>query len=97
MRIKKDKTNWDASNVLRKVTEPPERPSNHSRKNTKKWCKGKPGVEHDYQLYKTERFKWSPNNPERLFIHWRCGSCGKREFEAHERRDWRDLTLGADC
>lgn len=50
MRLKEDKTNYRANSVIHKNTrnakdELKERPRK-AKKNTKKWCKGKVGVEH---------------------------------------------------
>jgi hypothetical protein len=46
-------------------------------KNTKRWCKGKVGVEHKPRCVKS---KSGSNNPENYSFHWRdlvCIQCGK--------------------
>lgn len=59
-----------------------------SKKDTKKWCKGKVGVEHDYQLAPNHHnFKCQPHrtylpNGEKVDEWWcnhetRCTKCGK--------------------
>ncbi len=53
-RIRKDKTSWKASSVIKRDFQhshngPNEMPPPRRKKNKRKWCKGKKGVKHDYQ------------------------------------------------
>lgn len=77
MRLKEDSSNWKASNVLRKVTEIPEEvPRRMKKKDTNKWCKGKVGVKHKYELIsesKFHRLTWS---------EYRCTVCRKKHLKS---------------
>jgi hypothetical protein len=82
MRLKETKDNWKASNVIRKIAEPPEFPITRGHKDTKKWCKGKPGVLHDYDLteVKVDKNGSVPFFGQRgyAFLEFRCLNCKKR-------------------
>jgi hypothetical protein len=85
MRIKETKDNWKASNILRKLATPPEQVKHQSHKNTKKWCKGKVGVEHDYKQGEVKTFEGQtyPSGEHKVFCRWRvdvCRTCGKQNY-----------------
>lgn len=44
--------------------DPPAEPKHISKKNTKRWCKGKAGQEHDIQRVPWDEYHWPPNNPQ---------------------------------
>jgi hypothetical protein len=48
------------------------------RKNTKKWCKGKVGKEHDYKPKSHWMFFGS------IYIMFKCLICGKERYERYE-------------
>lgn len=78
MRLKEDKNNWNASNIIRKEATPPDRPRVHSRKNTAKWCKGRVGTEHQFS-------GWHDHGliiGSRKLPLWEatCEVCGKRKL-----------------
>lgn len=72
MRLKEDNSNYKASNVKRKLVQTPEASRHKSKKNTRRWCKGKVGTPHDFDITKIQRlvgrFMW---------IKWNCKNCGK--------------------
>lgn len=78
MRLKEERSNWHASAVERKnfrrgaQTDRIRRP--RSKKDTKKWCKGKVGVLHNPQItgFKRVVFGWVS-----MIIEWKCDACGK--------------------
>lgn len=82
MRLSRDSSSWRAQGLARKYKECPDSPVKATRKNTKKWCKGKVGVLHDLDLIKTDRFNWWR---EMLWVHWKCANCGKKFTEMHHR------------
>lgn len=89
MRLKENNDNWRASNVVRKQAEAPQQPHYKSKKDTKRWCKGKVGVKHEYDLVKAERHEGfvytvvgrndvgERRSPDSLWIEFRCVHCRK--------------------
>jgi len=82
-RIKKDKTSWHASSVIRRdfrsSKEPPEvTGSARQKKNRSKWCKGKVGIEHNYVDVPFEQQKYK--NISRCKEIW-CEKCHRRRYE----------------
>ncbi len=77
MRLKEDSSSYNAIGLKKKYHQEPGIYFK-SKKNTKKWCRGKVGVEH----------KWvqkSPQNDRTNFKHpWRrfdvCDECGKQTY-----------------
>lgn len=74
MRLKEDKSNWKASNIIRKIKEIPEEPRLSKRKSTRKWCKGVVGKKHDYQ--KTTK----PFIPGYVIDISKCTHCSKEKY-----------------
>lgn len=74
MRLKEDNSSWNASNVKRKVAQLPDEPVRRSKKNTRRWCKGRVGVEHDYQW---NVLPWIGTLKQRLKV---CVNCGKQDY-----------------
>lgn len=75
MRLKEDKDSWNASNIIRKTVEVPEEPKKKpARKNTRRWCKGKRGVEHQFELFDEYRVAgWGIKIES-------CTKCGKKRW-----------------
>jgi len=48
-------------------------PKHRSKKNTKKWCKGKEGKVHQPIWEKNDKYSWSQS----LWLVYRCKECGK--------------------
>lgn len=75
MRLKEESNNYHASALKRKLMQIPNVVKLKSKKDTKKWCKGKVGVEHDYHYE-------IPKND--LGGGWRlipvCDNCGKQDY-----------------
>lgn len=82
MRLKEDSSSWK-SNAIKKRdfkhdhSEPA--PKVLSKKDKRKWCKGKVGIEHDYQ---EKTLRWVLNLHARLHVCTRCG-----------RQNWRTYTV----
>lgn len=77
MRIKKDDSSWRASGILvrderwdKSTPEVPKHKGN-KKKNTRKWCKGKVGIEHVPHIVEFEYYT-------AYFIYDVCKNCGKR-------------------
>lgn len=79
-RIKKDHSNWKTMGLWKrfqypKVEEESKKPK--SKKNTKKWCKGKVGVKHDYKL------EIPQNDPESIRGFRKvpiCTNCRRQDY-----------------
>lgn len=67
MRLKEDTSNWRASNVKRKLAQAPEHPTYQNKKDRKRWCGGKEGRDHDWQLGTPPNHSWR--------AHYRCNIC----------------------
>jgi hypothetical protein len=74
MRLSKDTTSWKAQGLLVKQKPLPEQPVHRSKKDTKKWCKGIVGREHDYEY----------QHPHNDLGDWRlvpvCLNCGRQDY-----------------
>lgn len=83
MRLKENRDNWKASNVIRKTSELAEPKPKAAKKNTRLWCKGKMGREHDVYLIKSEILYW----PKAW--RWLTGQCKtcKKEWNTSLRRE----------
>lgn len=77
MRLKEDTTSWKAQGLKIKLKLIPAAPKHHAKKNTRKWCKGKVGVEHDYELQ-------IPPNESKTIAGFRmvpiCKNCGRQDY-----------------
>ena len=51
-------------------------PPKRKRKDTKRWCRGKEGQEHDFPETPYKQYSWF-----RSFKVFRCNRCGKEKFE----------------
>lgn len=73
MRLKEDSSSYRAIGLKVKYAEP-RQAGWRSRKNTKRWCKGKVGVEHE----------WEHITPKNDISPWRkmdvCKNCGKQSY-----------------
>lgn len=91
MRLKEDKTNWNASNIIRKLAVAPDRPRVHSRKNTAKWCRGVIGREHDYDMATMDVYDFYPQEYYRgafaIWLRYECLGCGRREIIQLSEKD----------
>lgn len=73
MRLKEDTSNYRASALLRKVKPLPDEPHFHKKKDTRRWCKGKVGVEHAFELIEHHKSRWFS------FKIYKCTNCGKKK------------------
>lgn len=75
MRLKEDASSYKAMGLKKKLEEIPAVFKHKNKKDTKKWCKGKVGVEHNYELQ-------VPKNE--ILGGWRlipiCNNCGKQDY-----------------
>lgn len=78
MRLKEDNSSWRASSILRKVVPLPDEPKKpSSRKNTRKWCKGVVGREHEWgRQHVGHPYTVEDNVTENI-----CAACGKRDYK----------------
>ena len=79
MRLKEDSDSWKSSGIIKRDFRNDHSDSfsrkKSSKKDTKRWCKGKVGVEHEYKLVesgKISRLYWKTH---------KCINCGKKDFE----------------
>lgn len=56
-------------------------PRHRAKKDKRNWCKGKIGVEHDYQVSDETRQLNSQHYPSRIFhtLWIRCAGCGRKK------------------
>jgi hypothetical protein len=78
MRLKEDNTSWNASSILKRDFRHDHSENKmlfRSHKNTKKWCRGKVGVEHVTAWHK---HTWLFG--EVMYVG-KCKNCGKKFFK----------------
>lgn len=80
MRLKENKDNWNASGLIRKLSIPPVEVKAKARKNTRKWCKGREGVPHDYDLANLEAYTFYPVGGCSVWLEYRCQGCQRKEL-----------------
>lgn len=78
MRLKKDHNSYRASGIIKRDFKhdesQPIRENFHKKKNTRRWCKGKVGIEHDYK----KAIKWQIGN-HKYYVS-KCIHCGKERY-----------------
>lgn len=62
----------------KRIPDPPEEPRRSSRKDTKRWCRGKVGVEHAYEWADDKRFDYDGTR-EGLPRTLACTACGRQK------------------
>lgn len=83
-RVKRDHTGWRSSGIWKKdFTAKPEEARHSSKKNVRKWCKGKVGIKHSYE----ESFKTIYKNK---FKTYKCNKCGKEQLVWDDKKWWGD-------
>lgn len=62
-----------------KYTDPPEEPrKSRGKKDRKKWCGGKTGIEHKYRWVIDNRFEsWRRDDDEYVYQNYECAKCGR--------------------
>lgn len=93
-RISKDSTSWRAYGLAKRNEDwennPKRQPVKAKKKNTKRWCKGKVGVEHNFES--TLVVQTNPKCFTGVFCgHWfhyqnACTGCGKEDWGRDERK-----------
>lgn len=77
MRIKETKSNWNASGIIKRDfrhdSSQPQTSRVKSKKDTRKWCKGKVGVEHDYE------YQFPKNDMIFFRMMAVCLTCGRQD------------------
>lgn len=76
-----DLTKWSQSGVQRRDRrathdDPPERALSRRKKDTKRWCRGKVGQEHDYVHWYTKTYSFF----NRTYTVYRCSRCRKKHY-----------------
>lgn len=93
MRIKQDKSNWQASAIMKRDfrhdSSQPSQTKIRSKKDTRKWCKGRVGVEHDYE------YQYPKNEPFLFRLIAVCNNCEKQDVTqvlwwCHGHEDFED-------
>lgn len=78
MRLKEDKSSWHSSAIIKRDfrhdSSQPVGASHRTKKDTKKWCRGKVGVEHDYE------YQIPPNDSFIYKMQPICLNCGKQDY-----------------
>lgn len=90
-RISNDDDSWNASSIkhrdARHSHDGPEINTKKKKKDTKKWCKGKVGREHEYTTVDSKRFR----NTVSMFQVDKCSKCGKEtnwKIKDEFRQSW---------
>lgn len=93
---------WNEPRRDEALASAPEVPRHRSRKDRKRWCRGKVGVEHVPEtVLRARRYVWSDGGPACFRPEWnperwhcwhriRCASCGRtlRDGVGRECPDW---------
>lgn len=78
-RIKKDKTNYGGRKQYADAFKiPPEEAKHSSRKNTRKWCRGRVGIKHLWALVKVG--DWGAKHGLGVLETWQCATCSKKSL-----------------
>jgi hypothetical protein len=85
MRLKEDSSSWRSSGIVKRDFKHgnvpvPERNRTTGRKDTRRWCRGKQGVEHDWHRKQQERYSWELDDWIPSYISIYCESCHKHAF-----------------
>lgn len=82
-RLKKDHSGWKTHGLWKKYQFPKidERPKHKSKKDTKKWCRGKVGVEHKW--VREQQKRWDNELAEYFgsYITISCDDCDKSMYK----------------
>lgn len=82
-RLKKDHSGWSTAGKWIKYQYPKideDSQMNHHRKNTKKWCKGRRGIPHEYELIEKNKFlDW-------FWVVEKCKNCGKQNYKSLKKK-----------
>lgn len=82
MRLKEDSSSYKAIGLKAKLLPVPEQVVTHAKKNTKRWCKGKVGHEHEWGITKMRRFHAELSFfGDALWQDWACENCGKQDYD----------------
>lgn len=84
MRLKEDKSNWNASSLIRKITPLPETDEYRKRKNTRQWCKGKVGREHEWDIVGM-RHSYGFYAGDAVWFDYTCANCKKQGWQIIKR------------
>jgi hypothetical protein len=89
VRLKEDTSSWASSGIIKRDANhggPVKTPAKaHKRKNTKRFCKGKVGREHDYDFVKVWGFGffwhggWDTDGENYCYADYACRNCGRVE------------------
>lgn len=90
MRIKKDKTSWHAGGVIARDARHEKSPDNTakhlSKKNTKRWCKGKVGREHQGEWVRYYELKHDGGRMGKC--NWRIFVCKRCQKHLNRSYPW---------
>lgn len=74
MRLRKDATSYKAAGLKARLQPIPDKPKYHAKKDTKHWCKGVVGREHDYEYQYPRNDTWQSN------LVAVCFKCSKQDY-----------------
>jgi hypothetical protein len=83
-RLKQDHSGYRTSGLYLKYQMPSvdEHPLKFKKKkDTKKWCRGKVGVGHDWHRFQHKRYDWERDEYYGTWIEIRCLECGKTTYK----------------
>lgn len=78
MRLKEDSDSWKAMGLKKKLKIIPDVPRSKSKKNTNRWCKGKVGVDHEWENivpHNSYHSTWYKGVRQDV-----CKNCGKQSY-----------------
>lgn len=76
MRLRKDASSYRATGLARKLKPMPDAPHYRSKKNTRKWCQGRVGQQHVWELrVPINSNRWSKTKQNV------CTKCGKQSYK----------------
>lgn len=90
MRLKEDKSSWKSTGIIKRDNRHDHSDSfsktKSKKKDTKRWCRGKVGVEHE--LLRTFQYMYWRNGPKRMnYVKCNCVNCGKEFFsKSHDSK-----------
>lgn len=82
-RLKRDHSGWRTSGLWLKYQTPTvnEVQKHKTKKDTRRWCRGKTGVEHDWHRYQNKRYDWEIDGWFDPWIRIECQSCKKKMYK----------------
>lgn len=85
MRLKEDSSSWRGMGLKAKAAPIPERPKYKAKKDTKRWCLGKVGRDHDYEVRQPQGGMFSRGSYSEGRVRMPvCKRCGRQDYDRIE-------------